>query len=46
MDLIIITAYLIGALFFLGFVLEVWLWWYPGFVLRAKRARRHARYGR
>lgn len=38
-------AVLLGALFFLGVISEIWLWWYPGFVMRSKRARRQARRG-
>lgn len=49
MDLITTLYFIAGSLVFLfvlGLFAEIWLWRYPGFVLRAKRARRQARYGR
>lgn len=39
-------ALLLGGLFIAGVIAEIWLWWYPGFAVRAKRAQRRARFGR
>lgn len=49
MDLIValyIFAILIGGLFIAGVLAEIWLWWYPGYVVRANRARIRRKYGR
>jgi hypothetical protein len=45
-DALYILAVVLMLLFFLTIAAEIWLWWYPGFAVRAKRARRHARFGR